>query len=84
MIMDIVEFYKKRERYGIQTTKSSNLLLHLSMESKKNPTDTDILDCEEMLSISETVHLGINRNTRSLVDIKKKLQLGRRTLYSLM
>ena len=40
MIMDIVEFYKNRERYGIQTTKSSNLPLHLSTESKKNSTDT--------------------------------------------
>ena len=32
--------YKNRERYGIQTYKSSKLPLHLSMESKKNATDT--------------------------------------------
>ena len=82
MIMDIVEFYKNRERYGIQTTKSSNL--PLSMESK-NSTDTCVtLDGEQIPSVFETVHLGIDRNTRSLVDIKKKLHLGRRTLYSLM
>ena len=85
MIMDIVEFYKNRERYGIQTTKSSSLPLHLSMESKKNSSDTCVtLDGEQIPSVFETVHLGIDRNTRSLVDIKKKLQLGRRTLYSLM
>ena len=55
------------------------------MESKKNPTDTCVtLDGEQIPSVSETVHLGVDRNTRSLVDIKKKLQLGRRTLYSLM
>ena len=85
MIMDIVEFYKNRERYGIQTTKSSSLPLHLSTESKKNSTDTCVtLDGEQIPSVLETVHLGIDRNTRSLVDIKKKLQLGRRSLYSLV
>ena len=57
----------------------------LSMESKKNSTDTCVtLDGEQIPSVFETVHLGIDRNTRSLVDIKKKLQLGRGTLYSLM
>ena len=67
----------------IQTTKSSNLPPHL--ESKKNFTDICVtLDGEQIPSVLETVHLGIDRNTRSLVDIKKKLQLGRRTLYSLM
>ena len=85
VIMDIVEFYKNRERYGIQTTKSSNLPLHLSTQSKKNSTDICVtLDVEQIPSVFETVHLGIDRNTRSLVDIKKKLQLGRRTLYLLM
>ena len=70
MIMDSVEFYKNRERYVIQTTKSSHLLLHLSTESKKNSTDTCItLDGEQIPSVFETVHLGIDRNTRSLVDI---------------
>ena len=84
MIMNIVEFYKNRERYYIQTTKSSNFPLHLSTESKKNSTDTCVtLDGEQIPSVFETVHLGIDRNTRSLVHIKK-LQLGRRTLYSLM
>ena len=77
MIMDILEFYKNRERYGIQTTKSSNLPLHLSTESKKNSTDTCVtLDGEQISSVFETVHLGIDRNTRSLVIS--------RTLYSLM
>ena len=69
----------------IQTTKSSNLPLHLSTESKKNSTDTCVtLDGEQIPRVLETVHLGIDRNTISFVDIKKKLQLGRRTLYSLM
>ena len=85
MIMNIVEFYKNGEReIRYPDTKSSNLPFHLSMESKKNSTDTCVfLDGEQIPSVFQTVHLGIDRNTRSLVDIKKKLQLGRRTLYSL-
>ena len=84
MIMNIVEFYKNRERYGIQTTRSSNLH-HLSTESRKNSTDNCVtLDGEQIPSVFETVHLDIDRNTRSLADIKKKLQLSRRTLYSLI
>ena len=68
--MDSIEFYKNRERCGIQTTKP----LHLSTESKKNSTDTcSTLNGEQIPSVSETVHLGIDRNIRSLVDIKKKL-----------
>ena len=37
MIMDILEFYKNRERYGIQTTKTSNLPLHLSTYLRGTP-----------------------------------------------
>ena len=76
MIMDIVEFYKNRERYGIQTTKSSSLPLHLSTESKKNSSDIYVtLDGEEIPRVSETVHLGIDRNTRSLLISRRSFSL---------
>ena len=85
IMLDIVEYYKNRQRYGIQTTKSSNLPLHLCIESKKSSNDSIVtLDGEEIPNVTETIHLGIDRNLGSQTDIKKKVQLGRRAMYSLM
>ena len=85
IMLDIVEYYKNRQKYCIQTTKSSNLPLHLCIESKKSSNDSIVtLDGEEIPNVAETIHLGIDRNLGSQTDIKKKVQLGRRAMYSLM
>ena len=70
---------------SIQTVKYSNIPLHIGSRSKKDSTCCSVtLDGEGIPNVTDTTHLDIDRNMGSKGDVKKKVHLGRRTMYTLM
>ena len=70
------------ERYSIHPAKSHTLCYGPSYKKDRN---TELYMARGKISTySSTVHLGVVRDTSCKVDIDGKVNLGRRTAYSLM
>ena len=70
--------YANREHYTVHPTKTVVLPYNTS------DTSTIILYDKEVLVGEKTLHLGIHRNTDCTSNIDDKVNLGRRSAYSLM
>ena len=81
-MVEIVRGYCGREHYTIHPQKSEEVVLNLEADSQSEETvkygDVPIK------KVKSTVHLGVERNKTGRPEISKRIQLGRRTMYSLM
>ena len=81
MVWD-VEDNAGRERFIVNLSKS-HALKYLSNKRKEN--DEDIFMYNKKIKDSKSAtHLGIVRNVNGKPDIEQKINLGRKTAYSLM
>ena len=81
MVWD-VEDNAGRERFIVIPSKS-HALKYLSNKRKENDEDIFVYNKKIKDSKSAT-HLGLVRNVNGKPDIKEKINLGRKTAYSLM
>lgn len=81
-VVDMVRGYTSRERYCINPKKSEEIVLNRGKRGAG--CDSIRYGDESILKVQSAVHLGIDRSKSPRPDIQKKVQLGRRTLYSLM
>ena len=80
-IVTTVRWYCGRHRYCIHPQKSEEV----PMNKDDERPESEIMYGEEPISkVQSTVHLGVHRKFTGKSDIQKKLQLGRRTMYSIM
>ena len=77
-MLRLVESYSNDHRYKINPTKSALLCYHTS--------DQPILQLHQSTipTLEETIHLGSNRISSGKVRIDRNVNLGRRTVYSLL
>ena len=73
--------YSAGHRYCIHPKKSEEV--PLNKDDKDLQCDIKFGD-ESISKVQSTVHLGIHRHSSGRPDIMQNVQLGRRTMYSLM
>ena len=79
----MVKFFICREHYFINALKSAEVDLHRC--SKPAMDDRQSTLGEERIQKSDSeVHLGVDRNHAGVVDIKERVQMGRRIMYAMM
>lgn len=74
-----IETCSNDNRYKIHPTKSAILRYNAKKEITNTSLHGEIIDNAE-----QTVHLEVTRKADGKVNIEEKVQLGRRTVYSLM
>jgi len=75
------ESHARRHRYDINPSKSSCIRVN---PNSPDPNTDFVLEGTRIPFDTSTTHLGIHRNTKCKVNTKEKVELGRRTAYSLM
>ena len=81
-MVEIVRYYCCLEHYTIHPQKSEEVVLDCEKDSQ---SEVEIrYGNEPIKKVKSTVHLGVECSKTGRPDGKKKVQLGRRTMYSLM
>ena len=80
-IVYMVKGYCCGHRYCIHPKKSEEVPLN---KDDKESQSNIVFGDEAIPKVQSTVHLGIHRQTNGRPDITHKVQLGRRTMYSMM
>ena len=78
-----VEKETQRERYCINPPKSSTLFFNFAKSSDSECTDIYMAG-DTISNDSKTTHLGIHREVKDKPNIEEKINIGRRTAYSIM
>ncbi|KAH3808629.1 hypothetical protein DPMN_136986 [Dreissena polymorpha] len=81
LMLKTVEEFSRRHRYDINPSKSSCIRVN---PKSPYPSPDFILEGSRIPLDTSTAHLGVYRNTKCKVNTKDKIELGRRTAYSLM
>ena len=82
VLLTVVMYFLGRERYGINTSKSVEVILNKGIRAIEEGNPNYGNDKQER-SDSE-LHLGVDRNSSANVDADGRAQTGRRTMYALM
>ena len=81
-LFELVRGYCSREHYTIHPKKSEEVVLN---EVKDGQIALEVKYGDEPIArVESAVHLGVERCRTGRPDVQKKVQLGRRTIYSLM
>ena len=80
-IVYMVKGYCCGHRYCIRPKKSEEVPLN---KDDKESQSNIVFGDESIPTVQSTVHLGIHKQTNGRPDITHKVQLGRRTMYSMM
>ena len=81
-MVEIVRGYCSLEHYTIHPQKSEEVVLNCEKDSQ---SEAEIrYGNEPIKKVKSAVHLGVERSKTGRPNVKKKVQLGRRTMYSLM
>ena len=81
-MVEIVRGYCCLEHYTIHPQKSEEVVLNCEKDSQ---SEVEIrYGNEPIKKVKSTVHLGVERSKTGRPDVKKKVQLERRTMYSRM
>ena len=81
-MMEILRGYCCLEHYTIHPQKSEEVVLNREKDSQ---SEVEIKYGKESIKkVKSTVHLGVVRSKTGRHDVQKKVQLGRRTMYSHM
>ena len=78
-MLESVEQFSRQHRYDINAQKSASLIYNVKDRNK-----TYTLDGESIPVADSTIHLGIYRDKKGKPNIDDKINLGRRTAYSLL
>ena len=81
-MVEIVRGYCCLERYTIHPQKSEEVVMNCERDSRSGVVIK--YGNESIRKSISTVHLGVERSKTGRPDVGKKIQLGRRTMYSLM
>lgn len=82
LMLGVVDNYSKQHRYDINATKSACIA---QQYKKMDREDISLTLGEEHIPLTDqTTHLGISRNTKSKLCVEEKINLGKRTAYSLL
>ena len=81
-MVEIVRGYCCLERYTIHPQKSEKVVMNCERDSLSGVVIK--YGNESIKKANYTVHLGVERSKTGRPDVGKKIQLGRRTMYSLM
>ncbi|KAH3752875.1 hypothetical protein DPMN_187501 [Dreissena polymorpha] len=81
LMLKTVEKFSRRHRYDINSSKSSCIRVY---PKSPDPSPDFILEGTRIPLDTSTTHLGVYRDTKGKVNTKDKIELGRRTSYSLM
>jgi len=81
LMLSTVESYSRTHRYDINPTKSACIVQQNADKHK----DKDLeLEGQNIPITNQTTHLGVYRNSTGKLNVDEKINLGRRTAYSLL
>ncbi len=83
-LLDVVHNYTTDERYLINPQKSAVVPLASGRNSDRKDRLELTLGGGPIQYSKEEVHLGVERNKAGKINIGKRVELGRRTMYALM
>ena len=81
ILLMVVKYFLGRERYGINTSKSTEVVLN---DVTKEPDEGKLCGTDEIERSDSETHLGVDRNCAATVDVEARAQTGRRTMYAIM